>query len=140
MEKLSEFGLSERILDDLRRVSRRFPEIEHVLIYGSRARGDFKPYCDIDLAVVAPTLTPQRFTQLWSALEDLPLIFRLDVVHRDRLTNPRLKEAVRRHGRILFSRDCLPYQSWQLLTGLGFQWFSGLSARPDMKRYLRQDA
>jgi predicted nucleotidyltransferase len=72
VEELREFGMSERILEDLRRVSRRFPEIERVLIYGSRARGDFKPYSDIDLAVVAPTLTPQRFTELWSALEGFP--------------------------------------------------------------------
>ena len=105
MEPVSEFGLSSRILADLRQVFRRFPEVERVLIYGSRARGDYQPYSDIDLAIVAPTMTPQRFAELWSALEDLPLIFRLDVVHWDRLGNPRLKEEIRRQGKILYQRN-----------------------------------
>jgi len=86
-------------------VFRRFPEIDRVLIYGSRARGDFKSYSDIDLAVIAPTMTPRRFAELWSALEDLPILFRLDVVHWDRVKNTALKEEILRDGRVLYRRD-----------------------------------
>jgi len=105
VETLTEYGLSEAILEDLRQVFRRFPEIKRVLVYGSRGRGDFQPHSDIDLAVIAPSLTPQRFTELWSALEDLPLIFRLDVVHWDRLGNPRLKEQIQREGREIYPAE-----------------------------------
>ncbi len=105
METLTSYGLSEAILEDLRRVFRRFPEIQRVLVYGSRGRGDFQPHSDIDLAVVAPDMTRQRFTELWSALEDLPLIFRLDVVHWDRLANHRLKQRIQREGREIYPAE-----------------------------------
>ena len=99
---MNEYGLSEAIMEDLCRVFRRFPEIERVLVYGSRGRGDFKPHSDIDLAIIAPTMTRQRFTKLWSALEDLPIVFRLDVVHWDSVGNPRLKEQILREGRVIY--------------------------------------
>lgn len=102
METLNEYGLSEAIMEDLRRVFGRFPEIERVLVYGSRGRGDFKPHSDIDLAIIAPTMSRQRFTELWSELEDLPIVFRLDVVHWDSMGNPRLRERILREGRVIY--------------------------------------
>lgn len=43
------FGLSEEILTLLTDFFARYPEIEQVKIYGSRARGDHEKGSDIDL-------------------------------------------------------------------------------------------
>jgi len=51
------FGLSDSILGDLRRVFSAYPEIEQVLIFGSRAKGAFKDGSDIDLAVIASAMS-----------------------------------------------------------------------------------
>ena len=43
-------GLSDDILAALTQVFAAYPDIERVTLYGSRAKGDFHPRSDIDLA------------------------------------------------------------------------------------------
>lgn len=92
------FGLSDAVIGDLRGVFAKYPEIERVLIFGSRAKGTFKDGSDIDLAVVAPAMSDQRFTQLWGEIDDLQLVFKVDVVHFDRLAQPALREEIMANG------------------------------------------
>ncbi|MBI4937549.1 MAG: nucleotidyltransferase domain-containing protein [Nitrosomonadales bacterium] len=96
------FGLSDSILGDLRRVFSAYPEIERVLIFGSRAKGAFKDGSDIDLAVFAPTMSDQRFTRLWGELDGLPLVFKMDVLHWNKLGNERLKSKIPNEGKVLY--------------------------------------
>jgi proline iminopeptidase len=98
------FGLSERIRADFRRVFLRYPDIERVLIFGSRARDGSGPGSDIDLAVVAPRMTEQAFAHLWNEIDDLPLVFKVDLVHWDRLANQRLKEKIPHEGCLFYER------------------------------------
>jgi len=96
------FGLSAEILDELRVVFSRFSAIDRVLIYGSRARGDFRPGSDIDLLVLAPTMASLEFAQLWMALDDLPIIFRLDVSLCQEVNNPKLMRNMLADGVTLY--------------------------------------
>lgn len=102
MVKRLTFGLSLVILGDFRQAFAKYPEIERVLIFGSRAKGSFREGSDIDLAVVAPTMSDQRFTQLWNELDDLPVVFKMDVLHWDRLGNEPLKGKILAEGRELY--------------------------------------
>ena len=96
------FGLSPAILQDLRAVFAQYPEVEAVLIFGSRAKGTFKAGSDIDLAVFAPAMSGPRFTQLWSELDGLPLVFKMDILHWDTLRNERLKAKIAAEGRRIY--------------------------------------
>lgn len=96
------FGLSEKIIDSLCSVFERFPAIEHVLIYGSRSAGNYGSHSDIDLAVRAPGLSEQEFSRLWTALDDLPIVFKLDVLWLEQLTNPALKRNILDGGQQLY--------------------------------------
>jgi proline iminopeptidase len=80
----------------------QFPEIDSVLIYGSRATGDFRNHSDIDLAVLAPSMTERDFSRLWNALDDLPILFKLDVVQFEQVTNPALKQNILAHGKTFY--------------------------------------
>ena len=51
-----DFGLSARTLDQLRGVLSRHTGIQRAIVYGSRAKGDFRPGSDIDLTLDAPGL------------------------------------------------------------------------------------
>jgi predicted nucleotidyltransferase len=92
------FGLSQEIIASLRRVFSEYSEVERVLIFGSRAKGTFRDGSDIDLAVLAPTMSDERFSDLWNAIDDLPIVFKTDVLHFDRLRNIPLKEAALGQG------------------------------------------
>jgi proline iminopeptidase len=73
-----------------------------VLIYRSRARGDFRPGSDIDLAMLAPTMEPLEFSKLWTALDDLPIIFRLDVSLHHEVADQQLKHNMLANGVTLY--------------------------------------
>jgi proline iminopeptidase len=105
MDDTLTFGLSERIHADFDRVFEQFPAIERVLIFGSRAKGSARAGSDIDLAVVAPAMTDAEFARLWSQVDDLPLVFKVDLLHWDRLANPALKDKIRREGTPFFERS-----------------------------------
>ena len=93
-----EFGLSASIIAMLRDTFAQFPGIATVLLYGSRARGTFRSYSDIDLAVQAPQMSDAEFSQLWCAIDDLPIIFKFDVLHLERLSNAALRKNILAEG------------------------------------------
>lgn len=96
------FGLAERHYADFVRIFRRYQQIEEVLIFGSRAKGTDKPWSDFDLAIIAPTMSDSKFSQLWVEIDALPLVFKLDLLHWDRLPQERLKEKIREEGKRFF--------------------------------------
>ena len=103
------FGLSERIRADFIRVFARYPGIERVLIFGSRANGRERAGSDIDLAVIAPRMSDQEFVRLWNEIDDLPLVFKVDLLHWDSLANARLKDRLRgltQYPRTFRARSC----------------------------------
>lgn len=96
------FGLDECLHADLAAVFMRYPAITKVLIFGSRAKGTAKPGSDIDLAVVAPAMNTTTFNQLWNELDELPLVFKLDVLHLDTLNQTDLKTRIQAEGQIFY--------------------------------------
>lgn len=45
------FGLSDIYLEQIKSAVSSIPEIDEVVIYGSRARGDYSPTSDIDITL-----------------------------------------------------------------------------------------
>jgi uncharacterized protein len=99
------FGLEENFIDDMKDIFARFPVINKVLLYGSRAREDFKPSSDIDLAVQAPDMKFEDFLALKAELENLPLIFKIDLLHLDGLDKAALKEKIDREAVIFYRQE-----------------------------------
>ena len=50
------FGLSDKVIDEINGVFRKHSEVEKVLIFGSRVKGNYRPGSDIDLAVIGSGL------------------------------------------------------------------------------------
>ena len=96
------YGLSPAIIEDLRQVFAHYPDIHQVLIFGSRAKGNYKDGSDIDLDVIAPGMSDSTFTQLWNEIDALPLVFKVDLLHWDRLSNVKLKQNAQCSGKQLF--------------------------------------
>ena len=46
------FGLKESDIELIKKVFSNYPEVEKVILYGSRAKGTYKPASDIDLTLL----------------------------------------------------------------------------------------
>ncbi|WP_374600613.1 nucleotidyltransferase family protein [Niveibacterium sp.] len=96
------YGLAPAHYAAIAEIISRFPAVERVLIYGSRAKGTAKPASDFDLAVFGATVTSEDFAKLWAELDALPLAFKLDVLHWDTLGNAALREKISAEGQPFF--------------------------------------
>ena len=88
-------GLSEAELEVLRGVFARFPQIEEVMLFGSRARGSHRTSSDVDLAIKGKNITIDTLAKLRYILEEeanLPYFF--DVVVYDGVGNEKLKRVI----------------------------------------------
>lgn len=62
--KLQRFGLPVQVIQEINTVLARMPEVERAIIYGSRAKGNYKPGSDIDLTLVGEKLSEEVFSKL----------------------------------------------------------------------------
>ncbi len=111
MKKVNEFGLSEESTKWIRRCIRVFPEIDEVIIFGSRAKGTSKPGSDIDLAIKGefPEFNyPEKLRTMLQEGLYLPYFF--DVLDYYKITNTELKEHIDRVGKIFYSRNETVYR------------------------------
>ena len=99
------FGLKAKDIEQIFCVFKRYPEIEEVILYGSRAMGNFKPGSDIDFALKG-VLHEETVSHVYVELnERLPLPYKFDVLSYSDLTNLSLKEHIDRYGKIFYSRN-----------------------------------
>jgi len=92
------FGLDTPTLQKIALVFKKFPQIERVLLYGSRAKGNFRKGSDIDLCLVGPSLTTTELLQIENALEDLLLAYKIDLSIYSQIENSELLEHIDRVG------------------------------------------
>lgn len=98
MNPLRRIDLRQRDLDTLRSVFRKFPSVNSVTVFGSRATGHACRTSDIDLAIDAPAMPPREWADLTEALENAPIIHCIDTVRLDTLPPGPLLDSIRRDG------------------------------------------
>ncbi|MFP4192918.1 MAG: nucleotidyltransferase domain-containing protein [Candidatus Hydrogenedentota bacterium] len=96
-------GLTKVELELLRTVFRHHPELTHVKLHGSRARGTERNNSDIDLALFGD-LSGLECRRIRSELDELPLPYRFDVTAYSRHTDPLIKSRIDEEGVTLYAR------------------------------------
>ena len=91
------FGLKEETFQKIQNVFADFSGVESVLIYGSRAKGNFKPGSDIDL-IIKGNLTQSTVNRIELKLDDLDLPYTFDLSIFSHIQNKELLEHIERVG------------------------------------------
>ncbi len=95
------FGLPQATIDLLRDYFSHIPEIEKVVIYGSRAKGEYEKGSDIDFAFFS--LSEEDLTgQLLMELDELPTPYLFNVTNYYKLKHQELKEHIDRVGIVFY--------------------------------------
>ena len=101
-------GLSDATVRKIQQVLAGFPAVEKAVLYGSRAKGDYKPGSDIDLTLFGEELDERLMSRLYWALDDLLLPYEMDLSNFTDLRHPALIDHIRRVGVVLYDRKTVP--------------------------------
>jgi uncharacterized protein len=100
------YGLQDVTIQKIRTVLAGFPQVEKALLYGSRAKGNYKNGSDIDLTLCGDAnLTLKVLTNVMDELDDLLLPYTIDLsIFRD-ISDSNLIEHIRRVGVTFYEKE-----------------------------------
>lgn len=81
-----------------------FPEVRRVILFGSRAIGDWDERSDIDLAVSAPGIDFRRWAEIAAEVDEAPTLLRIDLVWLEDAGAEFAREILRT-GRVVHERS-----------------------------------
>ena len=102
------YGLPEEAIAKLCRVFSQYPAIQSVLLFGSRAKGNYRPASDIDLSIQAPALGLSDLLAIENQIDDLLLPWTVDLSLLHHIDNPELINHIRRVGTPFYKQPVSP--------------------------------
>ena len=86
-------GIKPKVIEEIRTFARKY-NIDKVILFGSRARGDYRRTSDIDLAA--------RFAL--DVDEETSTLLEYDIVDMSREMQDELRQSIMREGKILYEK------------------------------------
>ena len=97
---MEDTGIREQVIQEICALARKY-DVDRVILFASRARGDFRRTSDIDLAVEGGDFV--RFAL--DVDEETSTLLKFDIVDLGRNIQEELLESIRREGRILYEKE-----------------------------------
>lgn len=98
----NDFGLPEKTTNELLNYFKSRPEIEKVLIFGSRAKGNYRTGSDVDFALwKAQNLS---ISTISFELDELPTPYKFDVIDYNSLAHEGMKNSIDKDGKVFYLR------------------------------------
>ncbi len=100
------YGLSEETIEEVHKILKNYPQVKQAILYGSRARGDYKNGSDIDLTLIGgDDLTRDILYRIIDEFEDsyLPYTFGLSILHK--INDEDFLYRIKKEGVVFFERE-----------------------------------
>ena len=102
----SSFGLSQKTISSIQSVLQKHENIQKAVIYGSRAKGNYREGSDIDLTLYG-YISFKNFSTILDEIDDLLLPYTIDLSVYENLKNVKLKEHIDRVGQVFYEKKNL---------------------------------
>ena len=101
---MPEFGLSDKTLATIRQILAESPAVEKAILYGSRAKGNYRPGSDIDLTLFGDQLDLRILGDIAARLVESPIPYQVDLSIWSQLNHAGLREHIERVGVVFYQR------------------------------------
>lgn len=103
--KSNAFGLSEQSMKTIEDIFSQFSSVQKVLIYGSRAMGNFREGSDIDMTIIADkNFSHDDLLKVKCLFDDSYLPYLTDISDFSKLKNQNLIDHILRNGKVLYEK------------------------------------
>jgi len=105
------FGIEKHIIQIIRTEILKHEEVCDIIIFGSRAKGNYKKGSDIDIAVKGRSVTFELLTRLTTTFnQKMTIPYHIDVVHYESISNTDLINHIDRIGISILHEDSVTDQ------------------------------
>lgn len=99
------FGPKEPVILDICSVLERYPQVQGAILYGSRAKGNYKSGSDIDLTLLGgEDLNDAVLANIDADLDDLLLPYTFDLSMLRQISDPDVLGHIRRVGVVFYEK------------------------------------
>lgn len=98
------FGLNQEVIEKIESVFIKYPQLEKVVIYGSRAKGNFSNGSDIDLTCFGE-LNLTELHKIENEIDDLYLPYKFDFSLIKHIDNEDLINHIERVGKLFYLKS-----------------------------------
>lgn len=97
MTNINEMGIKQNVIEEIKGYARQYG-LTKVIVFGSRARGDYKEKSDIDLAVtggdvIGFSLAVDEYTST---------LLKFDIVNLDVSVQEELRQSIKQEGVVIY--------------------------------------
>ena len=96
---MKETGIRPQVLKEIRDLAEKYEE-KKVILFGSRARGDYKRVSDIDLAVTGGNIAAFSL----DVDEETSTLLKYDIVNLDASVQQELLDSIQKEGIVLYEK------------------------------------
>ena len=90
------YGLPDKTIKEIKQITNKYSII--FMIFGSRARGDYKKNSDIDIAVTEHVTKEQKY-QIMNDFDLIDTIYKIDLVFIQDIQNEQFLETIKKEGK-----------------------------------------
>jgi predicted nucleotidyltransferase len=101
------YGLKEQHINAINSVFLIYPQIKKAILYGSRAKGNYRNGSDIDITLIGDDLDLTILFKIETELDDLLLPYKIDLSIFHQIENTDLIEHIQRVGKDFFVNDAI---------------------------------
>lgn len=98
------FGLKKDTINAINFIFNQYPEIDIAYIYGSRAKGNYRPNSDIDLTLKGENIDLNTQLRIETDLDDLLLPYKIDLSIYHKIENKDLLDHIDRVGLVFYKK------------------------------------
>ena len=99
-----DFGLKENTIEKINSIFAAHPEVQQAILYGSRAKGNFKPNSDIDITLKGEKISLDVLNQISLEIDDLLLPYMIDLSIFSHIKNNELIDHINRVGKVFYKK------------------------------------
>ncbi len=98
------FGLKQNTIDKINAVFEKISEIEEVVIYGSRAKGNYREGSDIDITIIGKNISYATLSKINQEIDDLNTPYLFDISIFDKLESKEFINHINRVGQTFYKK------------------------------------
>lgn len=99
------FGLPDSLIEKISNILQNHSEVGEALIYGSRAKGNYREGSDIDMVLKGEGLTEDIRNQILWEIDELNSPYTLDLSIYHQITSQELIQHIDRVGKPFFQKE-----------------------------------